>query len=65
MAVGYLDWPGLIEYTTLRETMLRKAMRDGELPFIKFGEKGRNAVRFKVEDVDAYMERYRVAAKAG
>jgi hypothetical protein len=39
-------------------------MRSGELPFIKMGDKQNHAVRFKVEDVDAWMESHRVVAEA-
>jgi hypothetical protein len=60
MAVGYLDWYGLKEYTSFGEKQLRDAMRSGELPYIKMGDKQNHAVRFKIEDVDAWMESHRV-----
>jgi predicted DNA-binding transcriptional regulator AlpA len=61
----YLDFGDAQEYTGFGQTWLREKMNAGELPFIKIGSGRNSAVRFKIEDLDALMDRHYHSAEAG
>jgi excisionase family DNA binding protein len=52
-------------YLGVSEGWLRDRMRLGEIPYIKVGEASGNVVRFRVDDLDSFMERYLHPATAG
>ncbi len=65
MVVRYLKFFETLEYLGVSEGWLRDRMRLGEIPYIKVGEAGGNVVRFRIEDLDAFMEKYLRPATAG
>jgi excisionase family DNA binding protein len=50
---GYVDYAGAEAYTNLSRVTLWKALKRGDLKASKVG----SAVRFKIEDLDAFMQR--------
>jgi len=61
----YLDFAGAVDYTLIGQTRLRELMNAGEIPFIKLGPAQNSPVRFRIEDLDAYMEHHYHPATAG
>lgn len=56
MVVRYLTFPETQEYLKVSEGWLRDRMRLGEIPYVKVGESNSNIIRFRVEDLDDFME---------
>jgi len=65
MGQRYLDFRAAQEYLGVGETWLREKMNEGVLPFIKTGDSRSHPVRFRIEDLDTFMEHYLRPATSG